>query len=456
MIVSNGIDAYTGEPLVEISEDDLGELIAESPASADPLGELGVKPRGALRWDVVPTDVAQAGWSIVFASDESDEVREALEPLMRHRAAKVGDGHHRHEYFPGEDLVDWLARYGVNPGTIDPSRIGYYVLLVGSPVRIPFEFQYLLDIEYAVGRVAFDSPEEYRRYADSVVAAETTGAVRDKVVAYWGTRHPWDRATKLSADQLLRPLVPADDGRQGLAERNGFRSAAVIGEQATKAALLDVLAGSNDLPGLLVTAGHGLGGLRADDPEQRPRHGALVTQDWNRGPAGPEVTVAGVDVAEARVHGMIAFLFACYGAGTPQLDDFPRRGAPAATIATEPFVACLPQKLLAHPEGGMLAVIGHVERAWGYSITGAGGSQLQRFEDTFAQLINGVPVGHSMRMFNEAFAVLSAALTLRLKVLADKPDSSPGTRRKLLTLWMERTDVQNYVVLGDPAVSLRY
>ncbi|MEV0290683.1 hypothetical protein AB0H36_41695 [Kribbella sp. NPDC050820] len=453
MIVCNGIDARTGRPLIEISEEELTDLIAKSAIGTGP-EQVGVGAAAALPWDVIPTEVAQAGWSVVFAHSEQAEVRAALEPLVAHRASQVDAVNlHQHEYFPGEDLIGWLARHAVNPGTIDPSRVGYYVLLVGSPAQIPFEFQYLLDIEYAVGRVAFDTPEEYQRYAESVVAAEAGDPARDRVAAYWGTRHAWDRATKLSADQLLQPLLPGDES-EGLAERFGYRSIGVVGDGATRQALLDLLAGHDagaGRPGLLVTASHGLGGLPADSPDQRSQHGALVCQDWTGGPVGPSVTLAGTDVADAKVHGLIAFLFACYGAGTPQLDDFPRYGSVAPQIATEPFVACLPQRLLAHPDGGALAVIGHVERAWGYSITSAGGSQLGRFKDVFGQLVSGVPVGHSMRTFNEAYAILSTTLARSLRSV----DGDANERRRLLTLWMERTDVQNYVVLGDPAVSLR-
>ena len=90
-----------------------------------------------------------------------------------------------------------------------PTKVPYYVTLVGGPDAIPFDFQYLLDVEYAVGRLAFDTPDLYRVYAEGVAAYETAaaGPRNTKEVVYWGTRHPGDRSTQMSADSLIRPLA---------------------------------------------------------------------------------------------------------------------------------------------------------------------------------------------------------------------------------------------------------
>ena len=82
--------------------------------------------------------------------------------------------------------------------------------------------------------------------------------------------------------------------------------------------------------------------------------------------------LAAADVADdANVNGMVALLFACFGAGTPDADQFLMDLSQAGTappLAPKPFIAALPRRLLAHPNGSALAVIGHIDRAWGFSI----------------------------------------------------------------------------------------
>jgi hypothetical protein len=71
------------------------------------------------------------------------------------------------------------------------------VAVIGRPEVISFEFQTLLDMNYAVGRIAFDQREQYRRCVEGLIAYETAAAVPNgREVLYWRSRNRADRATQ--------------------------------------------------------------------------------------------------------------------------------------------------------------------------------------------------------------------------------------------------------------------
>jgi hypothetical protein len=406
-------------------------------------------------------NLGDLGWGVIFAIEDKErvpELSEALNELLALRREQAGDRYRVFSgpdaYRPGETAERFLERHGIGPGTFNPDQVPYYLLIVGDPETIPWEFQYALAVQNAVGRIHFDRPEEYARYARSVVAAERGQVILQPQAAFFGPQHPRDRASEFLAGQLVAPL--ADQMREG---RPTWSVDSVLAGEADKAQLTQLLGGDRT-PALLFTATYGME-FQLDDPDQLPRQGALVCQDWpgQHAPGatrpGPEHYFAAGDVdADARLLGLVAFLFGSSTAGMPRLDDFaPQVSKEREPIAPRAFVARLPQQLLAHPRGGALAVIGHVERAWGTSVTWRqAGTQLGAFEETLRRLMDGHTVGSALEPFSLRYASLSSRLAVELQEIYFYGKSADDL--KLGELMTATVDARNYVILGDPAVRL--
>ena len=470
----NGLDGSTGRYLIGPRDPaEVYELARAALVPDDPhLQELRLRNARDTQPDEAlavgdPRNLADAGWGVIFpretAARESEAIYQALRPLLDRRRAQAAAG--GKEYFyreyrgdaglgPGETKQQFLARNGVALGMpADPEYMPYYLLLVGGPDRLSFKFQYELDVEYAVGRVSFDTPDEYARYAQAVIADETRAdARRPRRAVFFAARNDDDMSTRLAADGLVPPLATALR-----ADRPGWTVDTVLAEKAMKADLAAVVA---DPPAVLFTASHGMYFPPAD-PRHRPHAGALLCSDWpgpeeHVGPIPEAFYYAADDVpATADLGGMVAMHFACFAGGVPDDEDFPHErklngGAPLTPV---PFVAALPQRLLA---AGALAVVGHVERAWTYSfLNDRAQPQVQVFRAALGQLLDEAPVGLAMEWFNQRYAALATALTAALGKFVHLKALGPKDLLDTATLWTGHNDARGYVVLGDPAVRVR-
>ncbi len=483
----NGIDIATGgDLLAPMTPDDVlamakgqrkkqdGDL--DQKAHADQLANRHERKTQRHLGPVEGVDeknLAETGWGLILAGDDPDApaIWDALKELRDHRqgqAAKINGKRYRiytgaDGYWPGDTGIKFMGRHGADASKpVKPDTSPYYLLIAGDPARIPYRFQYQLDVQYAVGRIHFKTMDEYARYAHSVVEVEKKIEAQEwslpRRAAFFGVANEGDTATNLSADHLVKPLAKAV-----AKDHPDWMVQSVLKKDATRARLAHLL-GGDETPALLFTASHGAG-LPSGHPDQQRYQGALICQDWVREgwpegqPIPPDYFFSADDVGDdARLLGLIAFHFACFGAGTPLLNDFPYYDDSWDLIAPGPFVARLPQTLLGHPKGGALAVVGHVDRAWESSFTSSYGGvkqeQTQVFESAFKRLMDGYPLGSAMEHFNDNYAALSAFLTDEIQYLRQGKVTDPASAWQLAGLWTANNDARGYVIVGDPAVRL--
>lgn len=424
---------------------------AWDPARAQ-LGLMAKTGSFALPPGASADELSDVGWGVVWGPGTTPEVKAALRPLLEHRRAEIDDDLLLHELTlsPGEDVRAFLQRNGADFGSVRPRSVPLHLLLVGDPESIPFSFQSLLDVEYRVGRLDLADVAAYERYARSVVEVETgTRGPRDRVLRAFGPEHEGDQPTALSAKVLVRDAVRWFDEVPKLRKKLGLDVQVDAGDDATKARLVELLRGTAGRPELLFTAGHGLQ-IDAGSPRLYAEQGALVTADWNGfDRIDSACRLAAEDIPDdADLLGMVLFLFACFGVGTPETDSFPTRaGVPLAPRA---FVSALPRALLAHRNGAALGVFGHVDRTlvWSLQPPGAGVATVP-FARAAVRVLAGSRLGGALEDLNGRGASLASSVSAALQ-----PGTPPVGDMDLVSTWTQQRDASAFLLFGDPAARL--
>lgn len=395
---------------------------------------------------------------ITPAGARGERLRALVEPLVRRRQdeqrAEV-------KTYPvparmsQSEAESWLAR--LRASFARPRDEPRYFLLLGDLDEVPLSVQRALALADACpGRLAFDRDDDYAAYAARALREETYEP--RPTIGLCGP--DTDKTIRGAREVLLGPLGEQLRYSHDLGE---LPAAAIVAQ--------DDLAAAAALPRpFLFTLSHGYGGDRKQGfpsaEHRRREQGSLCL------PGGARLVPSDV-AARPFVQDGFWFLFACYGAGTPDdsafapwlreiaggqlehLADQVLRALPPA--GERPFIAGVPKAALANPQGP-LACYGHVDVAWNYSYVGADSSFPSR-PTKFGALVEDACRGRRAGAIARGLARAATDAALRLAAEAEQLRRDPGAgerqKDRIAKIWMLHHDLASYVLLGDPALRLR-
>jgi hypothetical protein len=455
------VDAVTGEllvPSMSVAELDAA-LRARLPnawpqaKTSSPAAERGLRLRRLIERAHAPdlADPHAVGWTYLVAADDPgrDAITRALKRLARHRGMNDAQTPLVFSDEAPEDWQDWIEEHYGALSTNAP----HYILIVGGPDRVPFHFQAVLATAASVGRLAFEKIEALEAYVEKVLRLESSseGSTERQALMFAtdrGTPDPTYYSRRYMAEPIAQHL-----GQLGVPVRSLYAA------DATSTNLLEALTSRRFA--LIYTATHGAVRPRTEIAIQRDVNGAIVCTAEPGATeqsllAARDVPADDVPVAE----GAIVFEFACFGAGTPVESDYAHWLGRALPVGGEDFVAALPSRLLAHPRGP-IAFIGHVDLAWldafddpdDPDIATLWHPRLNPFLTAVKTFLDPQPVGLGMAAINKRFNLGNAGLATAFdRQQRGKLPEGPTDRQRLVRAFIARSDAQNYLVLGDPAV----
>jgi hypothetical protein len=463
-IMGLGIDYKTGELLVKpmdstIFAEKLWESLNKKSEDFTKLANIGshtVMFRGEVARKT--TDLGnprEAGWTyIVNAKDpDKDEIIKILRPLAEYRGMKNPESP---LVFNGEAEDDWFDWLQENYYSVERLDRPYYITLVGGPDKIPFRLQSLLDMAASVGRLDFDSLDDLKAYVDKVIRLETISEPTvDRKALVFAPDYGPDDPTHFSRLYMAEPLA------EHICDNCQCATTIIVGDEAKKSNLAAALL--NDRPALVYTASHGLGAAGQSLDIQKKFNGGICCQRNAGEPMEKWLfTAADVPLDKPFLEGSVFFQFACFGYGTPAESDYSHWLDKPELNCEQDFVAALPKKLLSHPRGP-IAFVGHVDTAFlqgfddpenPYPI-GKWHDRMSPFVAAVNDLLDTQPVGMTMTEMNERYGIGNAQISSFLDQVQRGKKDFKEYMNWLVDKFIIRSDAQNYMIFGDPAVRIR-
>jgi hypothetical protein len=459
------LDAYTGEQEVA------------GPLAADHRPWALEAPAVETDQKLVPTPArpqewqdSRIGWGVVLperpgldaaALAKADDAGEAIRALVESRpGARVL------RYRAGGSLSDWTLRDyagGAEPlvataeiGT-QPGQLPAYLLLVGSPVEIPWHVQYMLNPVRYVGRLDLD-PTGLANYVTALMSDWAGSACRYAAPLTWAVDLGAGDITTLMREAVATPLAERFGADTDMAA-SVYLDGSVA--PATGAALADGLAGNR--PALVVTSSHGMTGPLGDPDLMRSQLGMPV--DQARAVVRPEDLLAGW-----QPDGAVWFAQACCSAGSesPSLYSglFDAGGLVAGVLdgvaGLGASTAPLPRALLGAAKP-LRAFVGHVEPTFDWTMRFP--PNRQRLTSSlqvalYDRLCSGLPVGLALARHYNPVGPLLFGHTQAVQMFNRAPFGPAGRAASSGALDMAvyskvtAYDRLSTVILGDPTVAI--
>lgn len=452
------VNGWTGRPGAERSElDDRAALAwALSPQPDRPRTYLQPPP------DADPADWndPRVGWGLVLPDDDdlpppdrataadAPQPVQALVaarapgPVLRYRP-ELGPTHVR-RYYPDRPPQD-LALSGSDRGTA-PGRLPRYLLLYGTPARIPWSFQYALNSSCHVGRLHLTGAA-LERYVDALMSGWAASRAAPTSAVVWASDHGPSDITHLLRRTVADPVYDAlrEDDDIGAGARRSPPG------DATAAGLARMLAEVR--PALVVTTSHGMIGP-PDQPAAMARDlGLPVADDYQT--VRPEALLA-----SWQPDGAIWYAHACCSAGSDGTGTLVDLFAPDSRVGRllgaldriPAGVAPLPTALLGARQPAR-AFVGQVEPTFDWTIrqprTGQPLTASIR-RAIYPGLVRPLPVGLALAECFEHVGELFGQWDLAVRAF----DRAEDSREVLLACRLAARDRRSMVVLGDPTAVL--
>jgi hypothetical protein len=421
-----------------------------------------------------PNDLELQRWGVIAPQGAAgDRLLALIRPLIEHRQAQQGDAVKVYRVPPqmsADEAMRWKKRE-FDSGADLNIEVPRFQLILGDLDQVSLELQQVQASDGYVGRLAFAIEDDYAAYVDKLLRWERLSAETGKPDSLFFTVHDGTAATAVGHRALVGPGVEVVRRRQASGQYPA-REIVEFGDRMTPSPdeLLARVGGAD--PSVLFTLSHGEGAPRGgwrSHEEQRRRQGAMSF--------GREGKIVGEELrARPFLPGGVWFMLACYGAGTPNFSAYRHwlaqlagagqfRGKPEAVLAglpgpqDRPFIAALPQAVLANP-AGPLAFMGHIDLAWTYGfqeLDAGATNRPARYMAITRSLLKRDRVGVSMRELLRYCDQTNLELTslhdqdARLRSAGQPSQLDPA---RMGHLWMLRQDLAAYVLLGDPAVRL--